>query len=129
MTRAQKAMLAWWFAHLPKYNLGLAAAGVVAFGAYTSVLSLLPPGAPAFTINAVFVELWCFGYLVMMIAANCCYLLGPFLEAYVEPCHPDRFRRIAFGLGFWFSMIVPLYPSVRLVFRLAIGAPAEALVD
>lgn len=55
------------------------------------------------------------GYLVMMAVANICYYVGPFSEEFVKPTDLDGYRRITFGLGFWFSVLLPFSIPALLV--------------
>jgi hypothetical protein len=47
------------------------------------------------------------GYLFMMMVANVCYSLGPFAERFIAPRGIDKYRRVSYGLGFWFSVLLP----------------------
>jgi hypothetical protein len=47
------------------------------------------------------------GFLVMVAVANVCYLAGPFCESIIRPQNVDRYRRLTFQLGFWFSVFLP----------------------
>jgi hypothetical protein len=55
------------------------------------------------------------GYLFMMAVANVCYLAGPLSESLVKPTNLDRYRRITYWLGFWFSVLLP-FSILALVF-------------
>jgi len=43
----------------------------------------------------------------MIAVANVCYFLGPLSERFVRPADPERYRRICYRLGFWFSVLLP----------------------
>jgi hypothetical protein len=47
------------------------------------------------------------GYLFMMALANVCYFLGPLSERIVRPTNTATYRKTAFRLGFWFSVLLP----------------------
>lgn len=47
------------------------------------------------------------GYLFMMAMANVCYFLGPLSERIVRPRNIATYRKTAFRLGFWFSVLLP----------------------
>ena len=47
------------------------------------------------------------GYLFMIAVANVFYGLGPWSERVLHPRDPERYRRICFRLGFWFSVLLP----------------------
>ena len=47
------------------------------------------------------------GYLFMMGVANVCYFAGPLSESLIKPKNVDRYRRVTFQLGMWFSVLLP----------------------
>ena len=47
------------------------------------------------------------GYLFMIGVANVFYFLGPLSERLIRPRDAERYRRICFRLGFWFSVLLP----------------------
>jgi hypothetical protein len=55
--------------------------------------------------------------------ANLCYWLGPLSERLVKPTNVDRYRRIAYQLGFWFSVLLPLSIPAILVFKSLTAPP------
>lgn len=104
---------AWWSARRLRYNAGLFVAGILAFIAYAVVGTLLPPDAE-FEITVFTTLFQGIGYLFMIGVANLCYSLGPWSEQIVEPQDPERYRRICFALGFWFSVLLPFSIPVLL---------------
>ena len=92
---------------MPKYNVGLAASGVLAFIIYLILGLWILPAEAKFEVTFFSVIFQFISYVVMMGIANVLYLMGPFLEIFVEPAHPERFRRIFFGMGFWLSVALP----------------------
>jgi hypothetical protein len=111
----------WWGRRRLRYNIGLIVAGPVAFGVQIAVVSwgisigAIPPfsdpDAMVFTII-----LDGTGYLLMMAVANVCYFLGRWLEGIIQPSDHDRFRRITFRLGFWFSVLLPFSIPAQLAY-------------
>jgi hypothetical protein len=47
------------------------------------------------------------GYLFMMGVANLCYFAGHLSEGIVMPSNINRYRRVMFALGLWFSVLLP----------------------
>jgi hypothetical protein len=47
------------------------------------------------------------GYLFMMAIANVCYFAGPLFESLIMPQNVERYRRMTFQLGLWFSVLLP----------------------
>lgn len=94
----------WWEARRIRYNIGLIIAGITAFICYVGAEAVLDTGAE---ITVVWVIFDAFGYLFMMLIANICYFLGPVAEKLLRPKDVDRFRKVAYGLGFWFSCALP----------------------
>jgi hypothetical protein len=112
---------AWWEARRLRYNLTLAAAGWIAYGLAIALnYGFHHPvwrdwrGGLGMTIFLGTV------YLLVMGAANVCYLLGPAVEGWTKPADPDAFRRRAYALGLWGSLIVPAtFPLVQLAMLVA----------
>jgi hypothetical protein len=107
---------AWWQSRRLRYNLALAAAGAAA---YVSAVALHYAfhrplwwdwrGALGTTL---FLGV---GFGVVMGVANIFYLLGPAVESWVKPPDPQRFRKTAYGMGFWGSVALPFaFPLVNL---------------
>lgn len=113
----------WWRARRRRYNLGLVVAGVLAFIVYVVIGSVLLPADANFEITLFTTLLQGVGYLVMMGVANICYFLGPLLERVVLPSDPERYRRICYRLGFWFSLLLPFSIPALLVVE-AVFRPA-----
>jgi hypothetical protein len=114
---AELPPLAWWESRRLRYNAALAAAGIVAFICYVLVCcTLLPRVLPAFEIEvSLFTTLFQgVGYLFMMGLANVCYFLGPLSEHLIRPRNVQRYRRICYGVGLWFSVLLPFAIPVLL---------------
>lgn len=111
----------WWQARRLRYNLILAAGGWTAYGlAIAANYAFDHPvwrdwrGGLGMTLFLGVV------YLVVMGFANVFYLLGPAVEAWVEPQDVDSYRRHAFAMGAWGSLIVPFsFPLVQLAILIA----------
>jgi hypothetical protein len=105
----------WWQARRLQYNLTLGVAGWVAYGAAIALNYAFGhsawrdiPGAIGMTMFLGTV------YLVVMGAANVCYLLGPAIEGWVKPADVGHYRRTAYAMGRWGSLLVPLaFPLVQ----------------
>jgi len=98
---------AWWGARRRRYNVGLVVAGVLAFAAYVAVGStMLPPDAD-FEVTVFTTLFQAGGYGLLMGVANICYCLGPLSERLVRPRNVEQYRRTCFGIGFWFSVLLP----------------------
>jgi hypothetical protein len=100
----------WWGSRRLRYNVGLVVAGLFAFVCYIAVeLWGISIGAirDADGSNLLTVIVQGMGYLVMMVVANVCYSLGALSERLVKPVQLENYRRITFGLGFWFSVLLP----------------------
>ncbi|HZW15327.1 MAG TPA: hypothetical protein VFF66_03625 [Brevundimonas sp.] len=107
----------WWEARRLRYNLGLAAAGWLAWGLFVvETLWLRDTFSISVSLTLVQGLIW----LIAMGVANLLYLLGPVSEIVLRPAEPETYRRRMFGLGFWFSVSVPfLFPAFVLVGILA----------
>ena len=92
------------------FNTGLVLAGSFAFICYVVVcFTLLPRVLDCSEIKVtLFTTLFQgVGYLFAMGIANVCYFLGPISEYLVGPRNVERYRRICYRLGFWFSVLLP----------------------
>jgi hypothetical protein len=103
---------AWWQERRLRYNIGLVAAGAMAFVAYAAIVSLAPANAlatgdepPEITVFTTAFQ--AVGYAVAMVVANVCYGLGGAAERVIKPKDASAFRRTAFGAGFAFSVALP----------------------
>jgi hypothetical protein len=107
---------AWWQARRLRYNIALASAGWAAYGLDIALFQLF--GRPAWRDWQGGLSMTLFlgvGFLVLMGAANICYLLGPLVESLVRPQDIARFRRTAYAGGFWGSVALPfVFPAVNL---------------
>ena len=120
----------WWEARRLRYNIALAAAGWSAWAMAAAVVwtlgALLPfrTDNPEVTLFTVLIQ--GIAYLLVMAAANLCYLLGPLSEAVLRPTDVNGYRRRMFGLGFWLSVALPFaYPALLAVgIALEISRPA-----
>ena len=104
----------WWAARRLQYNLALVVAGVVAFICYLIVGSTFLPSDAPFGVTILTTLFQGIGYMFMMGVANLFYFIGPFSESIVSPSDPERYRRICYQLGLWFSVILPFSVPVLL---------------
>jgi hypothetical protein len=106
----------WWQARRLRYNLVLALGGCVAYLAAVAVNYAFGHAIWSNWREALGMMMFLGSlYLIVMGFANVCYLLGPAVEAWVKPGDVDRYRRNAFAMGLWGSLIVPFsFPLVQL---------------
>ena len=101
----------WWEQRRLKYNVGLVVAGLLVFVCYVFAADrVITTGAasPEAEITLFTTAFQAIGYLFMMGVANGCYFAGAFVENhFVRQANVSRYRRIAFPLGFWFSVLLP----------------------
>jgi hypothetical protein len=122
-SRSEIGPLDWWESRRLRYNAGLLMAGRLAFISYVIVCcTLLPRAIPIGEIKITpFTTLFqAVGYLLAMGVANVCYFLGPLSEYILQPRNVDRYRRVCFRFGFWFSVLLPFAIPTSLVFSVAI---------
>ena len=111
----------WWGRRRLLYNLALILAGPLAFACQAAVVSwgtalgAIPPEPdPDALRTAAIVD--GVAYLLVMGIANVCYFLGPWSERLIRPANAQRYRRLAFQLGFWFSVLLPFSIPARLAY-------------
>lgn len=109
----------WWETRRIRYNLALAAAGIVAFIIYAVIGCVLIPTDQDFEITPFTILFQGMGYLVAMGVANICYFLGPLSERMLGPASEEKYRRICFGLGLWFSVLLPFSAPVLLLISIS----------
>jgi hypothetical protein len=113
----------WWQARRLQYNLTLAAGGGVAYGAAVALNYAF--GNPVWKDWRGGLGMTLFlgtVYLVVMGFANVCYLLGPAVEGWARPADVGSYRRAAYAMGLWGSLIVPAtFPLVQLAMLIAHG--------
>lgn len=97
----------WWNARRLRYNVGLVVAGILAFIAYVAVGSTMLRSDADFEVTIFTTLFQGIGYLFMMGLANIFYFLGPLSERVIRPRDSERYRRLCFRLGFWFSVLLP----------------------
>lgn len=108
----------WWESRRLRYNLGLAAAGWIAWGLFALEVVLIQPrvGGEPFTVTLSLTLAQGLAFLIIMAVANVCFLIGPVSETVLRPDDRDAYRRRMFGLGFWFSVALPfVFPALMLV--------------
>jgi hypothetical protein len=105
----------WWRARQLRYNVALVIAGIVAFFLYVVVCATLVPKDVDVEITVFTVFFQGIGYLFMMGVANLCYFIGPLSELVVRPTDLERYRRVSYRFGFWFSVLLPFGIPVSLV--------------
>jgi hypothetical protein len=104
------AAMEWWEQRRLRYNIGLVVSGVLAFVCYVLAVDrrVSTSAMPNAEITIFTTAFQAFGYLIMMGVANVCYFAGYFVEIrYIEQPNVERYRRLAFRLGFWFSALLP----------------------
>ncbi|PYX10806.1 MAG: hypothetical protein DMG88_01350 [Acidobacteria bacterium] len=113
----------WWSGQRLGYNIGLVIAGPLAFVCYAAVgeWCIQRHSTVDFEITIFTIFFQAVGYLLMMGVANVLYYLGPFSEKIIKPSRIANFRKMAFRLGFWFSVLLPFIVPISLFLRCALG--------
>jgi hypothetical protein len=128
MDSTPRATEMWWAERRLRYNIGLLVAGLLGFALYAVAISrcidLRAPGDWEITILTIVSQ--GLAYLVMMGVANLCYYLGPWCERAVNPANVAIHRKVAFRLGFWFSVLLPFAPSAILFVSCALHAGEDS---
>ena len=117
----------WWASQRLRYNSGLLIAGALGFVFYVidveTCIHFRVPGEWEVTFFTSLLQ--GFAYVVMMGIANLCYYLGPWSERVIRPTDVANYRKTAFPLGFWFSVLLPFTPSTVLLASCALHARAS----
>jgi hypothetical protein len=101
--------LTWWEHRRLRYNIGLVMGGLLAFVGYVGVVDgdISTNASPCTKITLFATVFQGIGFLGMVAVASVCYLAGPLCESIIKPLNIDRFRRVTFQIGFWFSVLLP----------------------
>ena len=97
----------WWSAHRLRYNVGLLLAGFLAFLLYVTFAWTFADRLNQLEVTAFTIAFQALGFVVAVVIANVCYFLGPVSERLLKPYNVAKFRLTTFGLGFWFSVLLP----------------------
>ncbi|MFL5296370.1 MAG: hypothetical protein ACJ798_08315 [Phenylobacterium sp.] len=118
----------WWQARRLRYNLTLAAGGWAAYGLAVGLNYAF--GHPVWKDWRGGVGMTIFlgtVYLVVMGFANVFYLLGPAIEGWARPADVAGYRRTAYAMGLWGSLIVPaIFPLVQIAMLVAHSGAGHA---
>jgi hypothetical protein len=106
----------WWQARRLRYNLALGAAGLAAYALFVGLFYAF--GNPLWKRWQDALSMTLFlgvAFLILMGAANVCYVLGPVMESLVKPSDVERYRKTTFAMGFWCSVALPFaFPAIGL---------------
>lgn len=114
----------WWESRRLRYNIGLAMAGWIACGAFWAILFAYSGDSAAYDIALVAKVTLAMGvgFLVIMVGANVCYLLGVAAELVFKPTDLETFRGRAWDVGYWGSLALPfLLPLGALALNMLYG--------
>ena len=113
----------WWAARRRHYNIGLIISGIIAFICYVTVVWTFEDRFPEAEVTIFTTFFQGLGYLVMIGVANLLFFLGPISERVIRPINPLHFRMLAYRMGFWGSVSLPiLIPIILLI--LVISKPS-----
>lgn len=96
----------WWASRRLRYNLALVAVGILAFIGYATIVWSFPERLPDAEITLFTILFQGAAYLLAMAIANVCYFLGPLSERMLKPSNVDTYRKVTYGLGLWFSVLL-----------------------
>ena len=106
----------WWNERRGKYNIGLILSGIIVFFIYALVVEFIIPSSADIEITIFTIIFQGIGYLFMIGIANVFYNLGAIIEKMIEPKNAERFRKLTYNIGFWFSCGLPfLIPLILLI--------------
>jgi len=101
---------AWWSARRRTYNIILVISCVTSAVLVFVVWAVFEDRLPCLEINGFSILAGLVVASIGILAANGCYLLGPLSERFVRPRNPRIFRRVVFGAGVAFSMLLIFFP-------------------
>jgi hypothetical protein len=115
--------MAWWSARRLPYNMLLLVAAPISLLALFGVWILFEDQLPCFEITGFNVATWAVLFPFALGLANIFYYLGPLSERLVSPGNPRSFRRLVFGAGTLFSLILIFCPVAATVTTALLALP------
>ena len=103
---------AWWSARRKRYNITLIAAAPLSLVATLAVWGLFEERLPCLEITGVSIILGFPLFLMGLLLANICYLLGPLSELMVRPRNVVLYRTWVYRAGTAFSLLLVLSPAL-----------------
>lgn len=98
----------WWSARRLQYNISLILAGVAAFIIIAIAGETVCTVNPDFEITFFTTVFQAIGYAVAMAIANVAYNFGSIVERLLKPRNLALYRKLAFGAGTIFSVMLPI---------------------
>jgi hypothetical protein len=111
-TGAEAGRRAWWSARRRRYNITLLVAAAVAGVMLLTLWALFEDRFPCLEVTAVILFFWGLLFLVGVSLANICYFLGPLSEWIIRPRNALAFRRLTYGAGVAFSLLLIFAPLI-----------------
>ena len=96
----------WWGQRRKHYNISLVCAGVLAFICYATIVFTNTDIITDAEITIFTTLFQGVGYLIMMGVANICFFIGPISERLIKPKNVEHFRKLAYRMGYWFSVLL-----------------------
>jgi hypothetical protein len=112
----------WWSGRRLRYNLSIAAAGLLSFILYAAIVWSFQDRLPEVEITAFTVVFQAVGFLIAMAIANICYFLGPMSERWLQPGRLGAYRRRAYGMGLGYSLLLIFSPPALVLYVARVGA-------
>jgi magnesium-transporting ATPase (P-type) len=106
----------WWEARRLRYNIGLVVSGILAFFAYAIVLFTFSDRIPDAEITVFTTLFQGVGYVFFIVIANIFYFSGWISEKLIRARNLESHRRMAYALGFWFSVALPWLIPISLAY-------------
>lgn len=125
-TGADTGRRAWWSARRRRYNITLLVAAPVSGVMLLMVWALFADRFPCLEVTAFILFFWGLLFLVGVGLANICYFLGPLGEWIIRPRDVLAFRRLTYGTGVAFSLLLI---SAPLILNLGVALFAEECTD
>jgi hypothetical protein len=103
---------AWWSARRNRYNVTLICAAPLSLIATLIVWGFFEERLPCLEINGASILLGIPLFLIGLLLANICYILGPLSERLVRPRNVTVFRTWVYRAGAAFSVLLVFFPAL-----------------
>ncbi len=108
----------WWRSRRRDYNRWLVISGISAFITYAVLIFSFPKAIPDTEITAFTTLFQIILYLLLVALANLFFFLGPLSELLLKPMDTERFRKMTYSTGKWFSVALPFSAPIIILFKM-----------
>jgi|SRR5215813_8994687 len=122
----EASALSWWDSRRARYNMALLISMCAAAAISLCLIVAFPDPNRCAELSGFALLVQSVAGILALGAANLCYYLGPVLEALIPNVYIGTYRAIAYRMGWWFSVALPMPIPVLIAWQTIHGLPAHA---